>query len=420
MDYISTRHSSLSLRFDEAILQGLSNEGGLLIPRSKPSIDVNEWVELSDFLTFTETLLGLYLKDSMLESHLSDICRDAFSFDIPLDKIEGATFLLSLYHGPTLSFKDVGARFLSACLSKLKKPITIMVATSGDTGSAVASAFSGLPQVQVVILYPKGKISKRQEAQIICWENNIKPVSVDGNFDDCQALLKAALQDDGLNARTQLSTANSINIGRLIPQMTYFAYWSTRFYHTHAIKPSIIIPSGNLGHMTACYWAKQMGFPIGDLVIATNANQTLTRYARTGDFHPTQTEHTLANAMDVSAPSNFERLHHDLKTQQAFNEAFTVLSVSDDEIKSTIKSYYSRYKRMICPHTATGCFARDQLNNAKIYFVAETAHPAKFDSVIEPILGVAPPIPKRLSAMLNKMKPAECISPSLNELIDII
>lgn len=420
MDYISTRNTTLSISYEDAILTGLSDEGGLFIPNERPKIKIDDWIKKKDFIAFSDALLRLYLSGSSLALHLKKICQNAFTFEIPLDKIDNTTYLLTLYNGPTLSFKDIGARFLAGCLAELNKPLRIMVATSGDTGSAVASAFSGQGNIQVIVLYPKGKISPLQEAQITCWDKNIIPVSVIGNFDDCQSLLKEVLQDKGLSNQTCLSTANSINIGRLLPQMTYFAYWSLRYYETHSKRPGMIIPSGNLGHMTACYWAKTMGFPIGPLVIATNANHTLSDYAKTGEFTPGNTKQTLANAMDVSAPSNFERLQYDLNTQQAFNGAFTVISVSDDNIQTTIKDYYDRYQRFICPHTATACFVRERLDKSQTYIIAQTAHPAKFKEVIQPILGESPPIPERLADMLvNRRAPLE-ISPSLNALNDIL
>jgi threonine synthase len=413
---MSTRDTLKKVGIDEALSQGLADDGGLFIPSKLPLISLDEWDDKKPFLDFAIQLLSLFLADSKLQAQIKNICQKAFSFPIPLEKIDEQTYFLSLYNGPTLSFKDVGARFLAECLLALNKKMTIVVATSGDTGSAVASAFSGKPNIDVVVLFPKDKISKRQEAQMTCWEDNVKSIAVKGNFDDCQALVKAMFKDKSINDRLSLSTANSINIGRLLPQMTYYAYWALSFYRQHRVKPGVVIPSGNLGHMTACFWAKKMGFPLGELVIATNANPTLSHYIETGDYTPNKAIPTLANAMDVGAPSNFERLKYDLPTAESFKKAFKVAMVSDDNIKESIRFYYKKHNRLICPHTATAGFVRESLSKHSPYFIVETAHPSKFESVIEPLLGITIPVPKALSELLARQKEPVCIESSIDSL----
>jgi threonine synthase len=304
-------------------------------------------------------------------------------------------------------------------LEVLGEKITIMVATSGDTGSAVAGAFYHKKNINVIILYPKGKISKRQEHQITCWGDNVVALAVEGTFDDCQRLVKAAFLDPWWQTHFHVSSANSINIGRLLPQMTYFAYHSFQFYQKHRAMPGFIIPTGNLGHATAAFWAKLMGFPIREIVLATNANQPIADYLKTGEFKPRPSIATLANAMDVGNPSNFERLTYLYPNWEVFKKQVKVVSSSDADIKKVIIEMYQEHGRIICPHTATALFARHQFADQPWIMVA-TADPCKFEEVIEPLIGQSVPVPTPMVAMLNKPSVIRVVKPELSEVQKIV
>ncbi|NNM59172.1 MAG: threonine synthase [Legionellales bacterium] len=402
MKFISTRNSTPSFSLDMALLAGLAPDGGLFVPETLPQINRADFNPAMPFAAFASQLLHPFFASSQLENALPAICERAFNFTIPLTQVDASTWELELFHGPTLSFKDVGARFLAECLSLLsnQKPITLLVATSGDTGSAVAAAFYQKPGVTAVILYPEGQISKRQAHQINCWGENILSLAVKGSFDDCQHLVKSAFADPNWKDMG-LCTANSVNIGRLLPQMSYYAYTSLQFYLAHQQPAGFIIPTGNLGNATAAYWAKAMGFPIREIVLATNANQVISDYLVTGDFKPRASINTLANAMDVGKPSNFERLQYLFPSWPHFKQEANTFSVSDEAIKETIKENYKIHQRFICPHTATAYNTRKQLSSEPWINVA-TAHPCKFDDIIKPLLNQVPPIPLAMEKLLAR------------------
>jgi threonine synthase len=403
MKFVSTRNAQIKKTLTDAIQIGLAEDGGLFIPEQMPTIDIKTLDPTLPYPEFAHACLQPFFKDDQLEGALAAICKNVFTFPVPLQTINENTFVFELFHGPTLSFKDFGARFLAECLSTLSKKenITIMVATSGDTGSAVASAFYRKPNVNVVILYPKGKISAKQEHQITCFDQNVLAVAVTGTFDDCQQLVKAAFNDTWWQQTMHISSANSINIGRLLPQMTYYAYISLQFYAQHQKSAGFIIPTGNLGHATAAYWAKAMGFPIREIVLATNANAVIPDYLATGQFTPRRSVHTLANAMDVGNPSNFERLVNMYPEFEQFKDHVRAMSVSDDDIKKTIQYYHRDYNTIICPHTATAAFVRQQCS-PEPWIIVATADPAKFDDVIEPIIRQKIPISAPLQALLDR------------------
>lgn len=397
MRYLSTRGSDLII-FEQAIQQGLAADGGLYVPENFPLIKLNE----QPYAQLATTLLNPFVKGSKLENEMSNICDQAFNFPVPLTSLNKNTQLLELFHGPTLAFKDFGARFLAECMNRLAtQKTTLMIATSGDTGSAVASAFHGKENIQVVILYPMGKISQRQAHQITCWGDNILPLAVQGTFDDCQALVKAAFSNEKWQAYTHLSTANSINIGRLLPQMAYYAYSSLQYLQQYGTGARFIVPSGNLGNVTAAFWAKQIGCPIAKIVVATNANSIVPDYIRTGEYQPKRSIETLANAMDVGNPSNFERLNYLFKTHEKFAENMPAFAVNDQQITDTIQDIYKKYNKIICPHTATACYVRNQLSD-KPWIVVATAHASKFEETIEPMLNIKIPVPPSLQLLLNK------------------
>lgn len=403
MHFQSTRNPAVRKTLSEAIIAGLAPDGGLFVPDHLPHVHLSAFSPALSYPEFAAHLLHYFFEGDPLDDHLKTMCEEAFNFPIPLAYLNDDTYLLELFHGPTLSFKDVGAQFLAASMARLssQQTTTVMVATSGDTGSAVASAFYRKPHIQVVILYPTGQITARQEHQITCWDTNVLALSVDGTFDDCQRLVKSAFADPWFQQHTHLSSANSINIGRLLPQIVYYAYSSMQFFASHRMAPGFVVPTGNLGNAMAGFYAKAMGFPIREIVLSTNANQVILDYVQTGEFHPRPSMHTLANAMDVGNPSNFERLMHLFPTFDAFKKHVQVVSVSDDDIKHTIQRVYQQDDAIICPHTATGCFARETLSDAP-WIVCATADPCKFETIVDPLIGKPTPIAPPLQRLLDK------------------
>ncbi len=413
MKYISTIDNRKHYTLSQAMLEGLAPDGGLFIPETFPKFNASEFSEKLTYSDICYKILKPFFAGDALINKLHELCRLAFNFDVPLKKIDFSTYIMELFHGPTLSFKDFGARFLAACLNELtEKKITIMVATSGDTGSAVAAAFYKKPHIDVIVLFPNGQISKRQQQQMTCWGENVYAFAIDGTFDDCQRMVKSAFSDAEWQKHNHLCTANSINIGRLLPQTCYYAYASLNLFKQQNIEANFIVPSGNLGNVTAAYWAKKMGFPINRILIATNANRVVSDYIETGHYQPRQSIHTLANAMDVGEPSNFERLIKLFSDYSAFKKEVVAYSVSDDQIKQTIKKMFSKYNTIVCPHTATGCWARERVDDG-IWIIAGTAHPCKFETVIEPIIQQKIPIDTALSKMLDRKSKFILIEPKL-------
>lgn len=402
MQYISTRNDLLSLSLSAAIQQGLASDGGLFLPKVMPVITNDDSLADLPYPEFALNLLKDFFKTDILATLLKDICKRTFDFPVPLRQLDQSTYVLELFHGPTCSFKDFGAHFLAECLNAGNCKKTILVATSGDTGSAVASAFYRKRNYRVIILYPEGQISAKQERQMTCWDDNIYSFAVNGSFDQCQQLVKLAFQDPYCQSMSELSSANSINIGRLLPQMTYYAYSSLRFYKENKLKAGFIIPSGNLGNATAAYWAKAMGFPIRKIVLATNANQVVSDYLNNGNYQPRPSIKTLANAMDVGNPSNFERLNHLFGSLKHFKENVTAIPVNDEAICKTIHNIYKRYHYISCPHTATAFYVRSQLEDRQPWIVVSTADPCKFDELIEPIINFKVPIAPQLQKLLDK------------------
>lgn len=421
MNFISTRSNNIKVSLSEAMQSGLAPDGGLFVPERFPTVDWKSFEKGMSYPEFAASMLKEFFEGDELEPFLHKICQNAFTFPVPVKRLDKNTSILELFHGPTLSFKDFGARFLANCLSFIEsdKPFTILVATSGDTGSAVAAAFYGKRNIRVVVMFPRGKISKRQEKQITCWGDNIQAVEVEGVFDDCQALVKEAFRTPWWTERTKLNTSNSINIGRLLPQSTYYAYTSWQYYLETGKKANYIVPSGNVGNITAAFWAKEMGFPIGEISMSLNANDTIIDYLDTGRFSPRASIETLANAMDVGNPSNFERLLYLLGDYENFRKNVKAICVSDFEIIEEIKQVYDQYGEIICPHTATGFVSRSQYDSDKDYIVVSTAHPAKFESVIEPILNINVPPTEALQELLDREQHKVTITKSMDELCEV-
>jgi threonine synthase len=297
------------------------------------------------------------------------------------------------------------------------RPVTILVATSGDTGGAVAAAFHGRRGFRVGVLFPSGQVSARQQHQLACWGGNVRVYEVNGTFDDCQTLVKTAFTDPELSRRYRFSAANSINLGRLLPQTAYHAAASLWHWRRHGTPLGSIVPTGNLGNGLACVWARAMGLPIREIVLAVNANRTIPDFLATGAWQPRASERTLASAMDVGNPSNMERLRHLASDLATLRETVEAYPVGDAEIRAQIAKDYARFGRVWCPHTATGFWVYDHLpesrRSGRPWVVSATAHPAKFDTVVEPIIGHAVPVPPTLQALLDRPAKQIALQPNL-------
>ncbi|MDG2526670.1 threonine synthase [Stenotrophomonas sp. HITSZ_GD] len=414
MNYVSTRGAAPPATLSQALAAGLAPDGGLYVPQALPA--PRDLVPGTDLAASTAALLQPFFDGDPLAYVLPDICAEAYAFPAPLRALATpGDYVLELFHGPTAAFKDFGARFLAACLRRLPRAdgreVTILVATSGDTGAAVAAAFHRQPGVRVVVLYPDGRVSPRQAHQLGCFGDNIHALRVAGTFDDCQAMVKRALNDEALQARVPLSSANSISLGRWLPQMGYYADAALRHHAATGRALNLVVPTGNLGNALAAILARQLGIPLGRIALATNANPVLADYFDGGDFRPAPSVPTLANAMDVGAPSNFERLrwlyHGD---DAALRDAFTAAAVDDATIRRTITQRHRRYGEVFCPHTATAVDVLETLRAEGVqgdWAVAATAHPAKFERVVEPLIGAPVPVPESLAALLNRPARAE-------------
>jgi len=419
MKFTSTRDDSHWAPLATTLSEGLAPDGGLYVPTAFPDLGLEAFDGLERIEAIAERLLRPFFAGDRLEDALPAICAETFSFPVPLRDLKDDTAVLELFHGPTAAFKDVGARFLASCLSRLNEgadePVTILVATSGDTGAAVAAAFHEKPNVEVIVLYPKGRVSDRQEKQLTGWGGNVLTVAVQGVFDDCQKLVKAAFRDDWWQTHRRLSSANSINLGRLLPQMTYYAAASLWYQRRHGARPGFIVPSGNLGNALAGLYARACGLPIGAVVMATNANRPVTHFLETGDWQPFDTEETLATAMDVGDPSNMERVRHHWPDVDVLRAAVRAQRVPDGAIRRQIRRGPDAWGEVWDPHTATAVEVREQAGTPHWILVA-TAHPAKFEQVVEPLIGQTVPVPEALAAVMDRAAPAPEIEPSLDAL----
>lgn len=405
MRFISTRGGSPPVTVSQAIVNGLAPDGGLYVPERFPVLGQDLFNPDLPYHEFAAGIIQPFFEGDPLYGRIPEICRSAFNFDVPLTWLTEKEAVLELFHGPTAAFKDFGARFLASVLEILQEEadetLTILVATSGDTGSAVASAFHLKKGIQVKVLFPKGRVSFRQEKQLTCWDGNIQSYSVEGNFDDCQRMVKEAFQDGELAKKWRLSSANSISLGRLLPQMVYYIYGAAQYYKRRGVYPSYIIPSGNVGNSVGAYWSRESGAPVKIASMAVNGNKTIPDYLETGTYTPRDSVQTLANAMDVGNPSNMERLLYLFRDFETFKKNVRAYSVSDDEIRNTIHSTYSRYSYILCPHTAAGEYVRDKFFAGEDTVVVSTAHPAKFEQVVEPEVGVNVSVPESLKEMLE-------------------
>ena len=425
MKFASTRGNAPPVSIGPALAAGLAPDGGLYVPQALPQL------ELSDFdgaITLAEIglpLLAPFFEGDELLRDLPAICAQAFDFETPLVPLVGdRVFQLELFHGPTAAFKDIGARFLAACLQRLprsdSRPLTIVVATSGDTGAAVAAAFHQRPGMRVVILYPDGRVSPRQAHQLGCFGDNVFAFAVQGSFDDCQAMAKQALADTDLQSQVPLSSANSISLGRWLPQMVYYAQASLAHHRRTGELLNFIIPTGNLGNAAAAALARQIGLPIGRIVLSTNANQVLPEFFAGADYSPEPSQQTLANAMDVGAPSNFERLRWMYPDTAKLRAAFTAVATSDEQIREAIVKLHARTGHVVCPHTATALHALEMMarDPSESWAIVATAHPAKFEAVVEPLVHGRITVPPMLATLLARPSSAVGLKPDYDTLRD--
>ncbi len=414
MRFVSTRGGGAPRTLSEALALGLAEDGGLFVPEAFPAARAFDADALADAppAEVLATVLAPFFAGDALAPALPALCAEALAFPMPLVPTrDPGVEVLELFHGPTAAFKDAGARFLAASLAAARasatdpRPLTILVATSGDTGGAVAAAFHGRPGLRVVVLYPDGRVSPRQAHQLGCYGGNVHAFRVAGSFDDCQAMVKAAFADAALRAEVPLSSANSISLGRLLPQMAWYATASLAHRRRHGAPARFVVPTGNLGNALAGVWARRLGLPIGDIVLATNANRALVDVL---DGLPAPTGPslaTLANAMDVAAPSNLERLRHAQPTLAGLRAEVSAASIGDERLRAVMRSAEARWGHVACPHTAAALAVIEDARaagDAGRFIAVATAHPAKFETVVEPLVGHPVDVPPALAALLAR------------------
>ena len=411
MRFQSTRDPRITAGFGAALSGGLAPDGGLYVPQDWPALAPADLAGAPDLPALAARLIGPFAEGDALGESMASICAEAFGFPAPVVELEsGRLAVLELFHGPTAAFKDFGARFLAAFLARLREPrsrtLTILVATSGDTGGAVAAAFHGRPGIEVVVLFPKGRVSPTQQQQLTCWGGNVRAFAVRGTFDDCQRLAKQALLDQPLRESRELSSANSINLGRLLPQSVYYAATALALAGSSGAPVSFIIPSGNLGNAMACIWARRLGLPIGEIVLAHNANRTVPEFLDGAPWRPRPSVATLASAMDVGDPSNMERLRALYPDEAQLRGALSACSVDDEAIRARIRADYRRLGRIWCPHTAVAAEAYARLSEGRRragrWVLVATAHPAKFREIVEPLIGREIAVPAALAQLFAR------------------
>ena len=440
--YYSTNHSAARATLREAVVRGLAEDRGLYMPETIKQLPASFWDEMGH-LSFQEIayrVADAFFGDEVPADDLRRIVFDTLSFDTPVVEVEPRIYALELFHGPTLAFKDVGARFMARLLQWTQGPegasgatVNVLVATSGDTGSAVANGFLGVDGIHVYVLYPKGKVSAIQECQFTTLGRNITALEVDGTFDDCQRLVKSAFMDGELNAHMRLTSANSINVARFLPQAFYY-FWA---YAQLSSKLStlnsqlvVCVPSGNFGNLCAGLFGHVMGLPVKRFIASNNANRVFYDYLHTGKYTPRPSIQTIANAMDVGDPSNFARiqdlysredvqeiiLQRNAAQQDGTEPLISGATYTDDQIAATMRDCYARTGYVLDPHGACGYQAlRDQLKSDEIGVFLETAHPAKFKQTVDSILGTDIAIPERLQAFMRGQKQSVQMSKDFND-----
>ena len=427
MKYYSTNRQSPLVGLEEVVIKSLADDKGLYMPDSIPVIDKNVIAKMKD-MSFQEIggiVAQAFFGKDMNPHTLSDIVYDTLSFETPVIHINDNIYSLELFHGPTFAFKDVGARFMARLSSYfilrkgLDKEVNVLVATSGDTGGAVANGFLDVKGINVYVLYPKGKVSHIQECQFTTLGKNITALEIDGTFDDCQALVKAAFIDNDLNSHMQLTSANSINVARFLPQSFY--YFNAYAQLDKAGKANefvVCVPSGNFGNITAGLFAQKMGLPIKHFIAANNRNDVVFEYLKTGNYTPRPSVETYANAMDVGNPSNFARIL-DLfqNSHKQIASAITGYKYNDEQIAETMRQTYNTHNYLLDPHGACGYKALSdyKLNTTETGLFLETAHPAKFKETVDAILGTDIEIPLKLREFMKGDKKSIPLSKDFNE-----
>ena len=429
MKYVSLNHNSAPTSFKKAVINGLAPDKGLYFPDKNVKLTENfiDSLKNLDDIEICYEVIKKYIGDEIPKNKLLEIIKDTVSFKIPLKKIEKSIYSLELFHGPTLAFKDIGAKFMASCLDHFKdsytsKKITVLVATSGDTGGAVAKGFSKTKDIDVCILYPKGKISKVQEKQITTNGSYVNAIEVEGDFDLCQSMVKKAFNDQEINRKIALTSANSINVARWLPQMFYYFLAYKKIKNNK--KNVFSVPSGNFGNICAGVLSKSMGLPIHHFIASTNINDTIPRYIRDGIFEPNKTYPTISNAMDVSNPSNFIRIqkiyNNDL---QKIRKNISGFSYNDKETKEAIRKLFTSQDYLIDPHSAIGYlglkeYMEDNDNNINGIFIS-TAHSIKFKNVVEDTISSKIKYPNSVIKIMNKEKQSQSIE-NYSELKEIL
>lgn len=430
MKFYSTNKKCMPVTFREAVMKGLAEDGGLFMPEEIPILPPSFFQNLR-LISFQEIAYEVsrhLLIQEVPPGKLKEIVESAFNFEVPLRLLSDQIYILELFHGPTLAFKDFAARFMARLMAHFiagsQQKLTILVATSGDTGSAVADGFYQMPGIQVFILYPSGKVSMIQEKQLTTRGGNIVALEIQGTFDDCQHLVKQAFMDQTLVSKLNLTSANSINIARLVPQSFYYFYAIAQL--PRPVEPVVIsVPSGNLGNMTAGLIAKKMGLPVVKFVAAVNANDGIPKYLQTGEYQAQPTRQTLSNAMDVGNPSNFARIldlyQNDLRK---IREDIWSVSISDDEVCQTIQEVYSQYNYILEPHGAVGYAALkryfEKSHDKNQAILLGTAHPAKFLEIVQELIPANISIPDQLENCLGLEKKSISLSANFDELKEFL
>lgn len=425
MRYYSLNKQSPDVDFKEATIRGQAPDKGLYFPETIPVMEKAFYNNIEQYSNeeIAFRMIRPYVAGTMPDSELERIVTETINFPLPLVQVQDDMYALELFHGPTLAFKDVGARFMSRCLGHFaqerKEKVIVLVATSGDTGGAVAHGFYEVPGVEVVILYPSGKVSSVQEKQLTTLGKNIHALEVKGSFDDCQQLVKQAFMDRSLTSKLFLTSANSINVARWLPQQFYYAL-AYKQWEEKNNPPVICVPSGNFGNICAGLLAHRAGLPVQHFIAACNANDVVTHYLAAGEYQPKKAVPTLSNAMDVGNPSNFVRVL-ELFHQEfgALRNVLTSYSITDEETKATIKAVLEKYHYLLDPHGAVGYLALQRylaLQPGKKGIFLETAHPVKFYDVVEPVTGEAIPLPQAVQAMMVLNKQSHLMEPEYEAL----
>ncbi len=427
MKYYSTNKNTPEVSLKEAVVKGLAADNGLFMPERIEPFEPAFFGQI-DGMSFPEIAYEVALRffgEDVEHAHLKDIVFDTLQFDCPVVQVTESIWSLELFHGPTLAFKDVGARFMARLLKyflgEQEKQVNVLVATSGDTGSAVANGFLGVEGIHVHVLYPKGKVSKIQEAQFTTLGQNVTALEIDGTFDDCQQLVKTAFLDKELNKARVLTSANSINVARFLPQAFYYFNAFARLKEAGKLADKemvIAVPSGNFGNLTAGLIAAEMGLPVKQFIAANNQNDVVFEYLKTGKYNPRKSVETIANAMDVGAPSNFARI------LDLYNHSHAVISekikgyrYSDAEIREVISRVYKETGYLCDPHGACGYQSLEEfLEEKQVGVFLETAHPAKFTETVEHVIGAGKvPLPDKLAAFMKGTKKTICVDSSYQE-----